>query len=306
MEHPKHFNHAAHGSDGRTDAQASPVRPNGGGNCRTSDAPPSPALAAPGGVPGTGGAAAPLRLEKRTHLDEGHYRISLTNYGNGLGEVGWSFVPSLKPNKAGKGNSSNRAENEDRSIRRARSRLRKLILSTHADHLLTLTYRANVTDFDQACTALAKFVRLVKAQNDGWVYIAVAEQQKRGAWHWHLAVVGRQNVDLLRSCWRHVVGEGNIDVNPPKGEGKHRLLALVKYLGKYLAKGFEDNERELNARRFRTSLGIRVPSTIIPLPDDQRGNVTGYATQMLKANVGEVGYIWLSEDHPAGWACSWK
>lgn len=202
--------------------------------------------------------------------------------------------------------SDNREGNEDRSVRRARSRLRRLILSAQADHLLTLTYRDNVTDFDQACNDLNKFVRIVKSKIPGWVYITVAEQQKRGAWHWHMAVRGRQDVALLREAWRHVVGEGNIDVNPPKGAGKQRLLALVKYLGKYLAKGFKAGNRELNARRFRASLGIPIPCTIIPLPPEQRGNAFGYAVQMLKANVGAVGYVWLAEDRPAGWACSWR
>jgi hypothetical protein len=263
-------------------------------------------LELPPQVTESGGEVAAVRLEKRTHLDEGNYRIKLTNYGNGLGEVGWSFIPAKKPNKAGKGMSDSREENESRSVRRARSRLRRLILSAQADHLLTLTYRDNVTDFDQACNDLNKFVRIVKSKIPSWIYITVAEQQKRGAWHWHMAVRGRQNVALLREAWRHVVGEGNIDVAPPKGIGKHRLLALVKYLGKYLAKGFNEGNRELNARRFRASLGIPIPCTVIPLPPGQRGNASGYAVQMLKANVGEVGYVWLAEDRPAGWACSWK
>lgn len=46
-----------------------------------------------------GGAAAP-RLEKRTYLNEGRYRITLRNYGEGLAEIGWSFVSSGVPNKA--------------------------------------------------------------------------------------------------------------------------------------------------------------------------------------------------------------
>lgn len=254
----------------------------------------------------SGGEAAVFRLERRTHLDEGNYRIALRKYGEGLGEIGWSFIPSMKPSKAGKGMSDNQEENEDRSVRRARSRLRRLILSTRADHLLTLTYRENITDFDQSCNDLSKFVRIVKNKLPGWIYIAVAEQQKRGAWHWHMAVCGRQNVELLRSCWRHVVGEGNIDVNPPKGTGKKRLLGLVQYLGKYLAKGFNEANRGLNARRFRASLGIPVPCTLIPLPHDQRANASGYAIEMLRANVGSVGYVWLAEDRPAGWACSWS
>lgn len=202
--------------------------------------------------------------------------------------------------------SDNRAENEDRAVRRARSRLRRLILSSGADHLLTLTYRKNVTDFNQACLDLSKFVRLVKEKLPGWVYIAIAEQQKRGAWHWHMAVCNRQDVQLMRDTWRKVVGEGNIDVRPPKGHGKYRLLALVKYLGKYLAKGFKEGNRELNARRFRASLGISVPCVSISLPLDQRGNACAYAVEVLKAQVGDVGFVWQAEDMPAGWACSWR
>jgi hypothetical protein len=258
-------------------------------------------------VTGSGGEAA-VRLEKRTHLDEpqAKFKIQLINYGDGLGEIGWSFVSSKKPPKAGRGNSDNRDKNEDRSVRRARSRLRRLILSARADHLLTLTYRDNVTDFEQASNDLNRFVRIVKGKIPGWIYIGVAEQQKRGAWHWHLAVRGRQDVELLREAWRHVVGEGNIDVNPPKGTSRNRLLALVKYLGKYLAKGFQDGNRELNARRFRASLGISIPVTTITLPREQRNNASDYAVHMLKANVGEVGFVWLGDDCAAGWACSWR
>lgn len=266
---------------------------------------------APQGPPCPGGAAS-HRLDKRTHLDklakleQGRYRIILRDYGRGLGEVGWSFIPSLLPNKSGRGLSDSREFNEDRAIRRARSRLRQLVLSTRADHLLTLTYRANVTDFSQTCRDLSKFVRLVKAKLPGWVYIAVAEQQKRGAWHWHLAVCGRQDVDLLRACWRRVVGEGNIDVKPPKSRIQNRQLALVMYLGKYLAKGFKEGNRELNARRFRASRGIEVPAQSLTLPVEYYGQVRVFAEGQLMAAAGAVGFVWVATDKPAGWACSWK
>ena len=153
-----------------------------------------------------GGGEAALRLEQRTHLDEGKYRIVLRNYGQGWGEIGWSFVSAIAPTKAGKGLSDNREDHEDRAVRRARSRIRQLILTVRADHLLTLTYRDNVTDFKRACSDLNKFVRIVKDQLPGWVYIAVPEQQKRGAWHWHMAVCGRAGrqsaARRLASCRR--------------------------------------------------------------------------------------------------------
>lgn len=254
----------------------------------------------------SGGGAAAVRLDKRTHLNEASYRITLRNYGNGLGEIGWSFRPPLKPNKAARGSSENREENESRAVRRAKSRIRQRILAAQADHLLTLTYRENMTDYDRANADLTRFVRLVKARMPEWVYIAVPEKQKRGAWHWHMAVRDRQDVEVLRALWRSVIGEGNIDVQPPRGKGKDRRLSLVKYLGKYLAKGFEEGHRELNGRRFRSSLGIEVPIQYLTLPNDCRHDAGGYALRQLELATGTVGFVWIADDMPAGWACSWK
>lgn len=180
------------------------------------------------------------------------------------------------------------------------------MLSANADHLLTLTYRENVTDFRQASADLARFVRRVRAYLPLWVYIAVPERQTRGAWHWHLAVVGRQDVELLRTAWRDVVGDGNIDVQQPKSRSSNRRLALVRYLGKYLAKGFEEGNRELNGHRYRASLGIEIPSQTIALPPEHRGNVSAYALEQLRVQAGGVGYVWTDESALMGWACSWE
>ena len=71
-------------------ARAATARPNEGGNS---------ALERETPVGEAGGGAAAHRLEKRTHLDQAQYRVTLRNYGNGLGEVGWSFIPALPPSK---------------------------------------------------------------------------------------------------------------------------------------------------------------------------------------------------------------
>lgn len=83
-----------------------------------------------------------------------------------------------------------------------------------------------------------------------------------------------------------------------------RRLALVAYLGKYLAKGFSE-DRTLNARRFRSSLGIDVPFKVVTLPHDCRGDVELYAYGLLHEAAGSVGYHWRAEDMMAGWLCSW-
>lgn len=266
-----------------------------------------PAPRAPGAPDGRGGAAAP-RLDKRTYLDreQGRYKVVLRDYGNGLAEVGWAFIPSRLPfNINGRGDSDNLEENADRASRRARSRLRQLVLSANLDHLLTLTYRKNMTDFRQAGRDLSRFIRAVRTYLPDFLYVAVPEKQKRGAWHWHLAVRGRQDVELLRRLWRRIVGEGNIDVQKPN-RGENRRLALVKYLGKYLAKGFAEGHRELNRHRFRASLGINVPGELVEIPDHLRGEVSAYVIGQLRERGGSVGFIWVDQDKQAGWACSWR
>ena len=256
---------------------------------------------------GRGGAAAP-RLVKRTYLDleQGYWSVKLKDYGGGLCEVGWSFVTNRPPfNAAGRGESEQRIGNEDRAVRRARSRLRQLILAANADHLLTLTYRENVTDYQQSCQDLSRFVRAVRTALPGWLFIAVPEKQQRGAWHWHLAVVGRQDVAVLRELWLNVVGAGNIDVQKSR-PGQNRRLGLVKYLGKYLAKGFTEGHRELNGHRFRASLGIQVPGELVAIPEHLRGNVSAYVIGQLQERYGSVGFVWVDQQKMAGWACSWR
>lgn len=267
------------------------------------DVPPGPRAQRGGGRDGN----AP-RLDKRTYLDreQGRYKVILRDYGGGLAEVGWAFIPNREPfNINGRGNSENLEANADRAARRARSRLRQLVLSANLDHLLTLTYRENVTDFQHASGDLSRFIRAVKTYLPDFLYVAVPEKQKRGAWHWHLAVHGRQDADLHRKLWRRIVGEGNIDVQKPKA-GESRRLALVKYLGKYLAKGFAEGHRELNRHRFRASLGIVVPGELVAIPEHLRGEVSAYVIGQLQKRSGSVGFVWIDQEMGAGWACSWK
>ena len=77
-----------------------------------------------------GGGDAATRLDKRIYFDreQGRWRIVLRDYGNGLCEVGWSFVATTVIGKAGRGESVERDVHEMRAIRHARSRLRQLVL----------------------------------------------------------------------------------------------------------------------------------------------------------------------------------
>ena len=255
--------------------------------------------AAEGGADG-----AALRLVKRTHFDRTGYRASFVDYGGGLAEVSFGFVSSrCRAATTRRGESLKREENEERSLRRARRLLRRLVLSSGATYLLTLTYRANVTDYEQACDDLRRFLRHVKRRYPAYAYIAVAEQQERGAWHWHLAVHGWQDVAFLRAAWLRVVGDGNIDVRPPRYKSGNLRLDLVRYLSKYLSKSFH-SERELNTRRFRSSHRIAVPERKHFIPARSYGEALTQCVNWL-AEKGGVGFVHQMPEKYAAWGCTW-
>ncbi|WP_202634419.1 hypothetical protein [Rugosibacter aromaticivorans] len=84
---------------------------------------------------------------------------------------------------------------------------------------------------------------------------------------WPLALVGRQDADLLRRCWRHVLGEGNIDVQKPKHlRGEVSTYVLTRLHGRVGKVGFVGVDTHVMAGRV-CSWGV-IP--MYPLPE------TGY------------------------------
>lgn len=161
--------------------------------------------------------------------------------------------------------------NEERSCRRAKTKVRRLAKYKRLDTMLTLTYATNQIDRHLAQKHLAAFVRRVRRVIPSFEYVAVAEQQKRGAWHWHAAI---KNVNpgywvsgcyvhswkLLRSIWRSVIaGGGNVDVKPPgrPGQGVHKLAS---YLTKYITKDFASGVKHQN--RYQAS-GCDLPRAVV-------------------------------------------
>jgi hypothetical protein len=281
----------------------------------------------------------PTRLEYRTLLasafsDKGlrmsPYQVAtIRDYGDGDVEASWATVVKGGRKSTARGRSNNREANIGRSKARAKAEVRRKCMALGADHLLTLTYRQNMTDKGQGQRDFEEFVRLVHGELPGWKYVQVLERQERGAIHPHIAVKGFQDVLLLRTLWRQVVGEGNIDVEykrEKKKEGKWskgnsyrwKKADLANYIAKYITKepGEESKRIEigLNERRFRASLNIIVPKVRVIVPwviHGARGTVFLKAKDYVLEKVGYVkggrGFLWEPEDAKGfyGWACSW-
>lgn len=182
-----------------------------------------------------------------------------------------------------------RLENIRRSVTRAKQAVHYAVRSMGADHMLTLTTRENITDRIQFFTAFKEFMRLVRTKDlhtvngelilktrkekRSYLYVAVPELQERGAYHMHIACIGKQDIPLLRACWYVALGGDPND----KGENtkgavniKYRQLAfgrksesfstfqLVKYMTKYMQKSF-DETNELGLKRYSSARNIPKP-----------------------------------------------
>ena len=153
------------------------------------------------------------------------------------------------------------AENAERSARRARAAVRRRVKLFELNTMLTLTYAENVLDRDRLRRDVDAMIKRIRRVVPDFSYVCVFEQQKRGAWHAHIATrtiqshyIHRgkvvQSYALLRLMWRAVTGSagGNIDVS--RGRAVKRSTGrLAGYLAKYIGKGFADGSSEGDSYR---------------------------------------------------------
>lgn len=129
------------------------------------------------------------------------------------------------------------------SVARTRKVIRQRCMSFKADRLLTLTYRENMTDRARAYRDTVTLIARARAAGYLVKYVAVPEQQKRGAWHIHIACRGFMWVQTLRRIWRGIVGQdnGNIDLSY-RHRGQSNPWRIASYLSKYIGKALEQAE----------------------------------------------------------------
>ena len=166
---------------------------------------------------------------------------------------------------AKRGESDKREENDDDAGRRAKQKVRECCKTIGADRMVTLTYRENMVDRDTALKHWKAFCRKL-GKHKQFHYVAVIEEQERGALHFHVAVAGRQMYALLRSIWQSVLGlgpdgqqMGQVNVRDPHrfGFGQNGAHKLAGYIAKYCSKQMQC--RALDQKRYFRSRGIVVP-----------------------------------------------
>lgn len=123
--------------------------------------------------------------------------------------------------------------------------------------------------------------------------VGVFEQQKRGAYHLHLAVRGHYDVKVMRHHWQHVCGSGSVNIARKPG----RITKLVSYLTKYLTKGMSETTAYLN-RYIRTGLIPTEPTATHTgtLAELQNLFTEAYGEPLFVYATGEWQWLWMEPD----------
>lgn len=155
-----------------------------------------------------------------------------------------------------------------RSLKRAKTSLRRLINANHGQYgkeftskFLTLTFGGNITDLDKAHYEFEKFMKrlnylVFNSKKSNIKYTAVWELQERGAIHYHLILYNipyvRQNI--IQETW----GNGFIWINKIKDVDNVGAY-IAEYLGDEKSRDPEDYEGK---KTYFSSRGLFKPVEI--------------------------------------------
>lgn len=223
-------------------------------------------------------------LQRRRHAAAAAFR--------GMGQPRTVAEDELTPDQVSALDKRRAEENKIRAVRRAKQQVRFAVKAIKADHLLTLTYRTvneqPMDDLERLKADWKRFCRLIKQglpasekyrahrSLEEWRFVAIREKQDNGAYHLHVAVVGRQDINFIRRCWYVAIGGsqddsgdntlGQINVRGPSKRWGTRVTEwkqdmLAGYMTKYLHKTFDDLE-EKGTKRYWAGRSNEKPEVI--------------------------------------------
>lgn len=215
--------------------------------------------------------------------------------------------------------------NEDRVKRRAKQKLRWACKCIGADRLLSLTFRENLTDYARAEEVLTAFLAQMRRRyKKNFRFAAVPETQKRGAWHFHLALRGHWNINVIRAYWWRALGErvgwssegkpilldatqspGNVDITNPNFRGQRRRTWDIDRLSAYLAKyvGKVLGEHDLGGKpSYRCTRGLHPDLQRFCVRANKYGDVVAQFFGIIQGLWVDDPFLFRSPDKAILWA----
>lgn len=181
-------------------------------------------------------------------------------------------VQPKHPDRAEEGPDDGPTRSQQVSIRRARTRVRRMIRYYGLHLMVTLTFPgAGIHDYETALRYIQDFIHdHGRYLHLGGKWVAVPELHPGGhGWHWHVVVFKRfkrKELAALRTAWTDFLKRrGHL----PSGGARYARIDLkdwgspqkaAGYLAKYIGKSFEDDSRGKHRRRFLAALDMPVPS----------------------------------------------
>lgn len=205
--------------------------------------------------------------------------VTVRDWGEGVAEAltAWREPGYRRPSLGGNGGTRrgkrSRVEmsEEDlgRSVARSRQDVRRKLRAMKADNMCTATFRENVTDRALAWKAISRFIRRLEDQFGEFDYVCIPELQKRGAFHFHLALNRFLDVNLVRALWYQVLkglklwqvgaaSPGAINMRYRWGRRHEtkgmRVNRMIRYMAKYMTKEFDAANGMTNEKRYRSNV----------------------------------------------------
>jgi hypothetical protein len=159
------------------------------------------------------------------------------------------------------------------SVYRTREMIRRLILANFDNHskFITLTFRENVTDLDDANVRFKRFIQRMRYRHKGFKYLAVVEFQDRGAVHYHMIsdlpfIKNKELADIWKQGFVKINDISHVD-------------NVGAYMIKYMAKDLAD--KRLSGRKaYLYSKGLEKPAEL--RGEDAERVIEAYALEMKK------------------------
>jgi hypothetical protein len=214
-------------------------------------------------------------------------------------------------------------QNRGRAVKLARQNVRWQVKQVEGDHLLSFTYRENMTDRERLKEDWKRFRRLFLVRYPEWRYVSVVEEQDRGSLHIHCAVHGKQDIRWLLRCWLLAIGQpleevnwwllhgvklaekslGAVNVKAPdkrwSGSSSWRAGKLAGYLSKYLGKEFEQGAK--GSKKHWHSKAAKVMLERYWLKAENFADAIQEAIDALYYRGVTSCKLWASDDERAIW-----
>ncbi len=172
------------------------------------------------------------------------------------------------------------------SARRAKRNIKRLIYTNsfkwfksngkpYQPITLTLTFKENITNLKTANYEFTKFIRRLNYETNAienkalkqsnLKYLAVFEQQERGAIHYHMIFFNLPYIENIYDRLRDIWGQGRIMVGGKKRtfekiKNQVKLKKIIDYFIKYILKSIMENNFP-NQKKYIASKGLLKPQT---------------------------------------------